>query len=151
MMVPARLRGARLRCCCGLRDEPHSIMSLRPSLSVYMLTLRCAEYEGLIRMTERQRNVNEPIPAAFIRCLAGLEDFINASIAKEKSASKKMKAPNAKAMNGMKQKIKKSLAENDAQVQAFRKVSCVCCVWSGVQEGEDPAQAAALRRSGLPC
>lgn len=53
--------------------------------------------------------------------LSGLETFLNNSVAKEKEAKKKMKAPNAKAMNGMKQKLKKAIKENEQAVQRFRE------------------------------
>ena len=78
------------------------------------------EFDTLQRLVERQRNVNEAVPTFYIKTIASLETFLNESIAKEKDAKKKMKAPNAKALNGMKQKIKKTVKENDEAVAKFR-------------------------------
>ncbi|EPQ29278.1 uncharacterized protein PFL1_03033 [Pseudozyma flocculosa PF-1] len=78
------------------------------------------EFDGLNRLVERQRNINEPVPAFYVKTISQLEAFLNESIAKEKDAKKKMKAPNAKAMNGMKQKIKKTIKENDEAVAKYR-------------------------------
>lgn len=52
-----------------------------------------------------------------------MEEYLNKSIAEEKNAKKKMKAPNAKAMNGMKQKLKKTLKDNETEVEKFKQVS----------------------------
>lgn len=92
-----------------------------------LLICLSTDYDALIRQVERQRNVNETIPAFFIKTLVTLEDFLNTSIAKEKEAKKKMKAPNAKAMNGMKQKLKKNVRENQDAVDKFRQVSGSTC------------------------
>ncbi|KAN0064478.1 Translation initiation factor 3 subunit c [Thecaphora frezii] len=78
------------------------------------------EFDSLNRLVERQRNINEPVPPFYIKTISQLETYLNESIAKEKDAKKKMKAPSAKAMNGMKQKIKKTIKENDEAVAKFR-------------------------------
>lgn len=62
--------------------------------------------------------MTEAVPVSFYRCLAGLDDFLNQSVASGKG--KKMKAPNAKAMNGMKSKLKKSLKDHEAEVAKYR-------------------------------
>ncbi|PWN54170.1 hypothetical protein IE53DRAFT_383254 [Violaceomyces palustris] len=79
------------------------------------------EFDALNRLCDRQRNVSEPIPVSFYKAISQLEDFLNSSISKEKDAKKKMKAPNAKAMNGMKQKLKKTLKDNEESVKKFRE------------------------------
>ncbi|KDN48516.1 eukaryotic translation initiation factor 3 subunit C [Tilletiaria anomala UBC 951] len=79
------------------------------------------EFDSLNRLCERQKNVGEAIPSSYIKALVELEDFLTASIAKEKQAAKKMKAPSAKAMNGMKQKLRKTIKENEESVASYRK------------------------------
>lgn len=74
-------------------------------------------------MCERQKNVGEQVPTSFIKALVELEDFLQESIAKEKQASKKMKQLTAKAMNGMKQKLRKTKTEYEESVDAYRRVS----------------------------
>ncbi|WFD32065.1 Translation initiation factor 3 subunit c [Malassezia sp. CBS 17886] len=78
------------------------------------------EFDGILRLCDRQRNLSEPIPPSFIKMLATLEDFLSTSLA-NKAATKSMKAPNAKAMNGMKQKLKKHVKENESAVQQYRE------------------------------
>lgn len=77
------------------------------------------EFDGLLRLCDRQRKLNESIPTSFIKEVAALDTFLAKSLA-DKEATKKMKAPNAKAMNGMKQKLKKTVKENDAALQQYR-------------------------------
>ena len=60
--------------------------------------------------------MNEAVPVSFYRCLSSLETFLNESVAAGKG--KKMKAPNAKAMNGMKSKLKKTNKDHE-EVLAF--------------------------------
>ena len=79
-----------------------------------------AEFDGMLRLCDRQRTLNEAIPTSFIKCLSSLEEFLSASLA-NKEATKKMKAPNAKAMNGMKSKLKKVTKENEAALAQFKE------------------------------
>jgi len=74
----------------------------------------------LQRLCERQRKLGEQIPPSFVKCLASLETFMASSLA-NKEAVKKMKAPNAKAMNGMKQKLKKAAKEHEAALSQYRE------------------------------
>ena len=69
------------------------------------------EFDKLVRMVQRQQNVAEPVPPFYIRTLVNLESSLNAAIAKEKEAKKKMNASNARAMTAMKQKVKKIVQE----------------------------------------
>lgn len=81
------------------------------------------EFDKLARMVQRQQNVAEPIPPFYIRTLVNLENSLNIAITKEKEAKKKMNASNARALNGMKQKVKKVLKEYEADVKRFQEVS----------------------------
>jgi hypothetical protein len=53
-----------------------------------------------------------------------LEGALNLAIAKEKESKKKMNASNARALNGMKQKVKKTVKDFEKEVKAFQEV-CV--------------------------
>ena len=74
-------------------------------------------------MVQRQQNVAEPVPPFYIRTLVTLESSLNAAIAKEKEAKKKMNASNARAMTAMKQKVKKIVKEYEKEVKQFQEVS----------------------------
>jgi translation initiation factor 3 subunit C len=78
------------------------------------------DFDNLMRSIDRQRTLGEHIPAFFYKAISNLDTFLNESAAKEKDAKKKMKAPVAKAMNGMKQKLKKVIKENDDTIARYR-------------------------------
>ncbi|GAC71616.1 hypothetical protein PANT_4c00029, partial [Moesziomyces antarcticus T-34] len=78
------------------------------------------DFDNLMRSIDRQRTLGERIPAFFYKAISNLDTFLNESAAKEKDAKKKMKAPVAKAMNGMKQKLKKVIKENDDTIARYR-------------------------------
>ena len=78
------------------------------------------EFDTLLRLCDRQRTLNESIPSSFVKCLASLETFLAETLA-NKEATKKMKAPNAKSMNGMKSKLKKVVKDNEAAIQQYRE------------------------------
>ncbi|UZJ56456.1 hypothetical protein CBS101457_005776 [Exobasidium rhododendri] len=79
------------------------------------------EFDSLNRLNDRIKVMNEPMPATYTKALVSLEDFYNTSSAKEKAADKKMKAPNVRAMNTMKQKIKKVAKEHEETIARYRK------------------------------
>jgi translation initiation factor 3 subunit C len=81
------------------------------------------EFDKLLRLVQRQQNVSEPVPSFFIRQLSTLETALNSAIAKEKESKKKMNATNARALNGMKQKVKKTVKDFEKEVKDFREVS----------------------------
>ncbi|KAH7140623.1 eukaryotic translation initiation factor 3 [Dactylonectria macrodidyma] len=62
---------------------------------------------------------NKP-PKPYIRILAELEDFMNEALAKAKVTPKKMNATQARALNAVKQKIKKTNKEFQTQIDAYR-------------------------------
>ncbi|KAF9409052.1 Translation initiation factor 3 subunit c [Podila epigama] len=61
------------------------------------------------------------IPKFYIKAVADLEKAIQAALEKEKSASKKMNASNAKALNSMKQKVKKNNRLYEKDIQEYEK------------------------------
>ncbi|KAI6002696.1 eukaryotic translation initiation factor 3 subunit 8 N-terminus-domain-containing protein [Pisolithus albus] len=79
-----------------------------------------AEFDKLLRLVQRQSNSAEPIPPFFVKTLTNLESSLNEAIAKEKEAKKKMNAMNARALNSMKQKIKKTLKEHEKEIQQYQ-------------------------------
>ncbi|KAH0827788.1 eukaryotic translation initiation factor 3 subunit 8 N-terminus-domain-containing protein [Lanmaoa asiatica] len=79
-----------------------------------------AEFDKLLRLVQRQSNAAEPIPPFFLKTLTNLEDSLNAALAKEKEAKKKMNAVNARALNSMKQKVKKSMKEYEKEMSQYQ-------------------------------
>lgn len=80
------------------------------------------EYDKLARMVQRQQNVAEPVPPFYIRTLISLEASLNAALAKEKEAKKKMNASNARALTAMKQKVRKTVKEYEKEIKHYNDV-----------------------------
>ncbi|TFK54399.1 eukaryotic translation initiation factor 3 subunit 8 [Heliocybe sulcata] len=78
------------------------------------------EFDKLARMVQRSQNVSEPVPPFYIKQLLGLESSLNAALAKEKEAKKKMNASNARALTAMKQKVKKTLKEYEKEIKDYQ-------------------------------
>ncbi|EGN99904.1 hypothetical protein SERLA73DRAFT_88666 [Serpula lacrymans var. lacrymans S7.3] len=79
------------------------------------------EFDKLLRLVQRQSNVAEPIPPFFIRTLSSLETSLNVALAKEKEAKKKMNATNARALNSMKQKVRKTAKEYEKELKQYQE------------------------------
>ena len=73
-------------------------------------------------MVQRQQNVAEPVPPFYIRTLISLEGALNAALAKEKEAKKKMNASNARALTAMKQKVRKTVKEYEKEIKQYNDV-----------------------------
>lgn len=65
------------------------------------------------------------MPRVYIKTIASLEDFLNEALQKEKEAKKKMNATQAKALNSMKNKIKKIVRQFEDEVEKWRQVSVI--------------------------
>ncbi|KAK4683847.1 translation initiation factor 3 subunit C, partial [Tremellales sp. Uapishka_1] len=63
------------------------------------------------------------IPPAFLGCVVELDGSVNETIASEKSAKKKMPPGKAKALNSMKQKLKKTLKEFELVLTTYNEDS----------------------------
>ncbi|ODA80886.1 hypothetical protein RJ55_03846 [Drechmeria coniospora] len=83
-------------------------------------TLISAEFDKLSRQVTKLQDGGKT-PKPYVRVIAELEDFMNEALAKQKVTPKKMNAIQARALNAVKQKIKKSSKEHQAQVDAYRE------------------------------
>ncbi|KAG0010214.1 Translation initiation factor 3 subunit c, partial [Podila clonocystis] len=61
------------------------------------------------------------VPKFYIKAVAELEKEIQKALAKEKAATKKLNPSNAKALNSMKQNIKKNNRQYEIQIQEYEK------------------------------
>ncbi|CAG8679186.1 24022_t:CDS:10 [Dentiscutata erythropus] len=61
------------------------------------------------------------IPRLYIKTIASLEDFLSEALQKEKESKKKMNAIQAKALNSMKQKIKKNNRLYEEDIEKWRQ------------------------------
>jgi len=91
-------------------------------LSVAHIRAPLLEYDKLARMVHRQQNVAEPVPPFYIRTLISLETALNAALAKEKEAKKRMNASNARALTAMKQKVRKTFKEYEKEIKHYNDV-----------------------------
>lgn len=95
-----------------------------------------AEYDKLNRqITKLSGGAKTPKP--YIRIIAELEDFMNEALAKQKVTPKKMNATQARALNAVKQKIRKTNKEYQTQIDAYRADK------DGFMESEEEEIAAA--------
>lgn len=63
--------------------------------------------------------MGEGIPVAFIKALVSLDD----TLAGAQGAKKKMNATNSKALNAMKQKLKKTQRDHEESIKKYKEVS----------------------------
>lgn len=77
------------------------------------------EFDKLARQVARLQEGGKT-PKPYIRIVAELEDFMNEALAKQKVTAKKMNATQARALNAVKQKIKKNSKDYQTQIDAYR-------------------------------
>ncbi|KAJ4415425.1 Translation initiation factor 3 subunit c [Gnomoniopsis sp. IMI 355080] len=78
------------------------------------------EFDKLNRQAEKLKSLGKA-PKGYIKCIADLEDFMNETIAKQKVSTKKMNKLNAQGLNAVKQKIKKTNKEYQAQIDEYKE------------------------------
>ncbi|KAL8747452.1 MAG: hypothetical protein Q9190_000664 [Brigantiaea leucoxantha] len=101
---------------------------------------RLEELEGVVKLIENAEKINdwssiltefdklnrqvvkitEKVPKSFVKTISDLEDFMNDTIAKQKVSTKKMNATNARGLNAMKQRIKRSNREHATEIEKYR-------------------------------
>jgi translation initiation factor 3 subunit C len=108
-----------------LRETPS-----RHNLRLIVLPVSLTEFDKLVRLVSRQANVAEAIPTGFVKALISLDDTLAAA----QGAKKKMNATNAKALNSMKQKLKKTQRENEEIIKKYKEVGCLR--WACGKRGE---------------
>ncbi|KAL5532888.1 NIP1 [Sanghuangporus sanghuang] len=79
------------------------------------------EFDKLTRLVERRTNLAEKVPPSYIHTLVSLDQTLNLALAKEKEAKKKMNAANARALNTMKQKIRKTSKEYEKEIKMLQE------------------------------
>lgn len=80
------------------------------------------EFDKLVRLVSRQANVAEATPTAFVKALVSLDDTLLGA----QGAKKKMNATNAKALNSMKQKLKKTQRDYEETIKKYKEVRFTC-------------------------
>jgi len=97
-------------------------ISLKEKFNNYFVNL---EFEKLNKIVSKPFG-EFGMPRIYIKTIASLEDFLNESLQKEKEAKeakKKMNTTQAKALNSMKNKIKKIVRQYEEEIEKWRQVS----------------------------
>ena len=80
---------------------------------------RTEEFDKLNRYVEKVKQSGR-VPKLYIKAVADLEEYMNESIAKDKASTKKMNAANARALNTIKQRIKKNNRLYEQEIGQYR-------------------------------
>ncbi|POV93922.1 hypothetical protein PSTT_17119 [Puccinia striiformis] len=78
-----------------------------------------AEFDKLVRLITRQANAADPLPVSYLKVILSLEES-QIAVNENAAVKKKMNATNAKALNTMKQKLKKTIRENEAIIEKYK-------------------------------
>ena len=78
-----------------------------------------AEFDKLNRQVARFLETGKA-PKQYIRIIAEVEDTMNEALAKQKVTPKKMNATQARALNAVKQKVKKTNKDYQTQIDAYK-------------------------------
>ena len=105
------------------------------------------EFDKLNRQVTKVASADNRPPKPFVKTIADLEDFMNEAIARQKVTPKKMNATNAKGLNAMKQKIKKTNKEYATEVEKYREDKADYMM---SDEEEEPQPAQRRQRAAVP-
>lgn len=75
-----------------------------------------AEFDKLVRLAARLTQTSDTIPIGFFKIMTELDEMV----ASAQANRKKMNATNAKALNSMKQKVKKTQREHEAALNRYK-------------------------------
>lgn len=99
--------------------------------SCFLPSLASPEFDKILRLLQKSNLTALPgttvfMPPQFLAALTALPADVDTALKLEKTASKKSSQANAKALNSMKQKVKKTIKENEENINAYQKVRRVC-------------------------
>ena len=104
-------------------SPPSQVLERNSPFSTFFL-----EFDKLVRLVSRQANTSDGIPSGFYKILSNLDEMLVSA----QGNRKKMNATNAKALNSMKQKVKKTQREHESQLNKYKAVSfslkCESCI-----------------------
>lgn len=80
-----------------------------------------SDFDKVNKLVDRAQKQYSTLPKQFIKSCAELENFAQDTSKNEKSAKKKMNASNSRALNTLKQRIKKVNREHEDKVSAYRQ------------------------------
>lgn len=103
-----------------------------------------AEFDKLTRHVSKLP-ANIKTPKKFIAATADLEEFVTEALAKAKVTPKKMNAIQAKALNAVRQKVKKSIKEYQSQVDSYREDKLDFLDETEEEEAPKPVKAKKVR------
>ncbi|KAG4306508.1 hypothetical protein PORY_000496 [Pneumocystis oryctolagi] len=79
-----------------------------------------SEFEKINKLVDRMKIQGKP-SWLYISTIVKLDDFLNETVKKEKEAKKKMNSTNARALNSVKQRIRKNSKQYEAEIKQFRQ------------------------------
>ncbi|KFH70132.1 hypothetical protein MVEG_04934 [Podila verticillata NRRL 6337] len=113
-----------LRTCALTSPSPSALSdTFKSDLDLDTLFSQYNEFDRANKGLQKATGIisQSGVPKFYIKAVAELEKAIQTALDKEKAASKKMNASNAKALNSMKQKVKKNNRLYEKEIQEYEK------------------------------
>ncbi|KAK5997476.1 Eukaryotic translation initiation factor 3 subunit C [Cladobotryum mycophilum] len=130
--VRAKVKSAKLK---RLDELESSIKLIENGQKNGDWSLISAEFDKLNRQVTKLQDAGKT-PKPYVKVIADLEDLLNETIAKQKVTPKKMNAIQARGLNAVKQKIKKTVKDYQDQVNVYREDKDTY-LWTSDPEDED--------------